>query len=355
MHPRLSIFFYVVSAVALAVGEARSQTPGPPVFVTEAHFAVDQNNGTQNIATLSLNASGTNTFLLAALHVEFDNGDPNWIATDNGAPGRLLLKTDGYTGGAGNQRFQLFYWVNPPAGTNTVVIKNSSFGDNEITAAAVLLSNVSSISPLGAMTLDVSPTGRTSERETVATTASDLVLHVIADAVVIRGTLGAGESSVSVANDGLQKLNAGDGDASLWISTKLGASPTTTVSSSGWPSGPSPSPRPLNAVALVLHGAGADVQAPSAPTGLVVTPGSASQITPVWTAAMAHNVGVSGYRIERRHGACCATFEEIDAPSGTATTFADSSVSMRHGRVLRAKVVPEEGIEPSRGVNPTGF
>lgn len=321
VHTRLSILFCAVSAVALAVGEARSQTPGPPVFVTEAHFAVDQNTSGLNRATLSLNASGTNTFLLAALHVEFDGGDPNWVATDNGAPGTLLLKTDGYTGGAGNQRFQVFYWVNPPAGTNNIVIQNTYTGSNEITVSAVLLQNVSQAGPLGAMTLDVSPTGRTSESETVATTATDLVLHLIADAVVIRGTLGAGESSVSVANDGLQKLNAGDGDASLWISTKLGASPTTTVSSSGWPSGPSPSPRPLNVVALVLHSAGADVQAPSAPTGLVVTPGSASQIMPVWTAA----------------------------------TFADSSVSMRHGRVLRAKVVPEEGIEPSRGVNPTGF
>ena len=308
MHPRLSILFYAVSAVALAVGEARSQTPGPPVFVTEAHFAVDQNTSGLNRATLSLNASGTNTFLLAALHVEFDGGDPNWVATDNGAPGTLLLKTDGYTGGAGNQRFQVFYWVNPPAGTNNIVIQNTFMAQMRLRLGGAL-QNVSQAGPLGAMTLDVSPTGRTSESETVATTASDLVLHVIADAVVIRGTLGAGESSASVANDGKQKLNAGDGDASLWISTKLGASPTTTVSSSGWPSGPSPSPRPLNAVALVLHGAGADVQAPSAPTGLVVTPGSASQITPVWTAA----------------------------------TFADSSVGMGHGRVLRARVVPGGG------------
>jgi len=242
----------------------------PPTFVTEAHFAVDQNTTGPNRVTLSLNVSGTNTLLLAALHVEEDGGDTNWVATDNGVPGAQLVNTDGYTGGPGNQRFRVYYWVNPPAGNNSVVIQNSYNGSNELTGSAVLLSNVTQTGPLGAVTLDVSATPRTSERETVAATASDLVVHVIADALFVRGTLGAGETSVSVANDGLQKTSPGDGDASLWISTKPGAAPTTTVSSSGWPASPAPAPRVINGVAIVVHGAGADTNVPSAPTGLQI-------------------------------------------------------------------------------------
>jgi len=240
-----------------------------PAVVTEAHSAVDQNTTGPNRVVLSLNASGTNTLLLAALHVEFDGGDTNWVATDNGVPGVQLVNTDGYTGGPGNQRFRIYYWLNPPAGNNTVVIQNSFNGSNELTGSAVLLSNVSQTAPLGPVTLDVSATPRTSESETVAATAGDLVVHVIADALFVRGTLGAGETSVSVANDGLQKLSSGDGDASLWISIKTGAAPTTTVSSSGWPGSPAPAPRIINGVAIVVHGDGADTP-PSAPTGLQI-------------------------------------------------------------------------------------
>jgi uncharacterized repeat protein (TIGR01451 family) len=304
----------------IAVGAA------PPVFVAETHFAVDQNTSGPNRANLSLHISGTNNLLLLAFHMEFDGGDTNWSVQDNGIPGTLLVNTDGYTGGAGNQRFRIYYWVNPPTGNNSIVVQNSSTGDNEITVAATLFGNVAQTNPIGAVTLDVSTTPRTSESETVAATPSDLVVHVIADAVFIRGNLGSGETSVSVANDGLQKLNGGDGDASLWISTKLGTSPTTTVSSSGWPSGPAPSPRVLNGVGLVLHGAGPDIQAPTAPAGLVATAINAGQSNLSWTAST-DNVGVTAYHVERCQGSGCASFGEIAAPAGTATTYSDTTVT----------------------------
>ncbi len=314
----------------------------PPVFVTEAHFAIDQITSGPNRATLSLNVSGSNTLLLAALHVELDGGDTNWVATDNGVPGTQLVDTDGYTGGSGNQRFRIYYWLNPPAGTNTIVIQNGYVGANEIAAAAVLFSNVSQTAPLGAITLDVSTTPRTSESETVTTGAGDLVLHVIADAVFTPGALGAGETSISLANDGLQKQSAGDGDASLWISTKPGAAPSTTVSSSGWPSGPAPSPRVLNGVGLVLHGAGPDVQPPTAPGSLIATGVSSTQIALSWTAAT-DNVGVVGYRIERCQGSGCAAFTEIAAVAGTATTFADSAVTSGNTYAYRVRAADAAG------------
>ena len=130
--------------------------------------------------------------------------------------------------------------------------------------SAILLTGVAQPGPLGEVVRDVSTNGRTGESETVPTTTNDLVVHVIADATLVRGTLSPGETSLSVANDGNQKLNAGDGDASLWIASKPGTSPTTTVSSSGWPSGPAPSPRPLNGVAFVVHGASAVASANAA-------------------------------------------------------------------------------------------
>jgi hypothetical protein len=71
-----------------------------------------------------------------------------------------------------------------------------------------------------------------------------LVVHVIADGLFIRGTLGDGETSRSVANDGIHRA---DGDASLWIATKPGEPGSTTVSSSGWAS------RVINGAAIVVH------------------------------------------------------------------------------------------------------
>jgi uncharacterized repeat protein (TIGR01451 family) len=265
-----------------------------PVFVTEGNFAVDQNTTGPNRASVSLKVSGTNTLLIAAFHAEFDGGDTNWIATDDGVPGTVLVITDGYTGGAGNQRFRIWYWINPPQGSNSIVVQNSYTGSNELTLSAVLFSNVEQTNPLGDLTLDISTKGRTSESETVTTTGNDLVVHVIADALFIRGTLGAGEVSVSVANDGLQKTSTGDGDASLWISTKSGTFPSTTVSSSGWASSPPPAPRVINGVGIVVHGIGTTDTTP--PTVSITSPvnGAVSSGTISVMASASDNQAMAG-------------------------------------------------------------
>jgi chitodextrinase len=70
-----------------------------------------------------------------------------------------------------------------------------------------------------------------------------------------------------------------------------------------------------------------DLEAPTAPGTLVATAVSASQINLNWTAST-DNVGVTGYRLERCQSAGCATFSEIAAPSGTATVFSDTAVSV---------------------------
>ncbi len=298
--------------------------PSPPVVVREADSAFDRNIlGTDRI-DLSLTIDGANTLVIAAFHSEYDGGDKNWSVTCNGVPGTLIANTNGYVGGAGNQRFRIYYWINPAPGTATITVRNSFTGSNELSVAAVLLTNVAQASPIGAITLDVSTTKRTSESETVAATPSDLVVHVIADALCFRGTLGAGETSVAVANDGVHCV-VGDGDASLWISTKPGGSGPTTVSSSGWASSPSPSPRIINGVGFVVHGAVSlvDTQPPTAPGALAATAISAGEIDLTWTAST-DDMGVASYIVERCQGAGCSSFAQVAAPA--AAGFADITV-----------------------------
>ena len=126
--------------------------------------------------------------------------------------------------------------TNPPADTTA----------NAAAVSAILSCNVAQANPLGAIALDVLPSARTSENEMVPTTTNDLVVHVIANALIVRGTLDNGETPRSVANDGAHPVEGGD--ASLWISTKPGELLNTTVSSSGWGSQVS------NGVAIVVRG-----------------------------------------------------------------------------------------------------
>jgi len=126
--------------------------------------------------------------------------------------------------------------TNPPAGTTA----------NAAAVSVILFCNVAQANPLGAIALDVLPSARTSENEMVPTTTNDLVVHVIANALIVRETLDNGETPRSVANDGAHPVEGGD--ASLWISTKPGELLNTTVSSSGWASQVS------NGVAIVVRG-----------------------------------------------------------------------------------------------------
>ena len=238
-----------------SVATQTTAATSPPVFVTETHSATDGCCGLQfNNATLNLNVTGTDRLLMVAWHSEWDGSSPDrtvpdpgaWSVTNNGVPGTVIADTNGYTGGDGNRRFRIYYWLNPPVGTNTISVSNPNTGANELSVSAMLFTNVDQTNPLGDVVLDVSTTARTAESETVSTTPPDLVVHVIADALLIRGNLGPGETSLSVVNDGLRPEA---GDASLWISSKPGTDPTTTVSSSGWWLA-----SVMNGVGIVLHG-----------------------------------------------------------------------------------------------------
>ena len=224
----------------------------PPSFVSEAHSSSDGCCGLEyNNTALTIDVTGTNRLLIAVWHSEWD-GTPNpaptppdpeaWSVTNNGVPGTLFVESNGYREATDNRRFRIYYWVNPPLGENIVRVSNPNTGPNELAAAALLFNNVDQLDPLSVQ-VNQSLVARTSESETVSTALTDLVLHVIANGLDNVGTIGPGETSRAIVNDNFNK-----GDASLWLTTKPGEDPTTTVSSSGW------ADLILNAAAIVLHG-----------------------------------------------------------------------------------------------------
>jgi len=232
-------FQLIVSAYSMASG---------PGFALATHSSTDGAGPEFNQSVLPINVSGSNPLLIAAWHSEFDSDQPDdWVVEYAGVPGTLLVDTNGYSGGDGNRRFRIYYWAAPTPGLNNLLVSNPIDIANELSVAAILLTNTAPLNPIGDVAVDVSTSLRTGESEAVDATTNDLVVHVIADRLLTRGTLGPGEASRVVANDG---FHPEDGDASLWISTKPGAELVTTVSSSNWSSSI------LNGVAIVVHGPG---------------------------------------------------------------------------------------------------
>ena len=82
-----------------------------------------------------------------------------------------------------------------------------------------------------------------------------------------------------------------------------------------------------------------DQTAPTAPTSLVATPDSGTQITLTWTAAT-DNVGVAGYRVERCTGAACVNFAQIG--TDTASPFVDTGLTA--GITYRYQVRAEDAV-----------
>ncbi len=77
-----------------------------------------------------------------------------------------------------------------------------------------------------------------------------------------------------------------------------------------------------------------DTTPPTAPTNLVATAASATQINLAWTAST-DNVGVTGYKVERCSGAGCANFSQIATPTGT--TFNDTGLTASTSYSYRAR------------------
>ena len=67
-----------------------------------------------------------------------------------------------------------------------------------------------------------------------------------------------------------------------------------------------------------------DTQAPTAPASLSATAVNGTRVDLSW-AASSDNVGVAGYQVERCAGSGCSSFAQIAAPTGTGTTYSDTS------------------------------
>jgi len=225
-------------------GSAKSGAVGStvtPTFTSEAHSATDGSGTAFETATNSITISGSNPLLIACFHAEFGGIESlavdqyYWRATYNGVAGRMFVVTNGYHGGTGNTLLRCYYWTAPAAGAHNLIVTlgdgtsdGVNGGANELSVAAILLNGAAqTFYPFRDVAVDVSTNTRTSETITVNSAATDLVVHIVAAAVTAPGTLGAGETSRSLANDGSD-------DASVWITTKPGGASTTTVSSTGW-------------------------------------------------------------------------------------------------------------------------
>jgi chitodextrinase len=89
----------------------------------------------------------------------------------------------------------------------------------------------------------------------------------------------------------------------------------------------------LGAYSPIAEAMTRDVTAPSAPTSLVGTPTSSSQVNLAWIAST-DNVGVAEYRIERCQGSSCTTFTQI----GIATTGAFTDTGRAPSTTYRYRV-----------------
>ena len=92
-------------------------------------------------------------------------------------------------------------------------------------------------------------------------------------------------------------------------------------------------------VYLYKHAAGVpDTQAPTAPSNLQLSVISNTQIDLSWTAS-SDNVGIAGYNIERCQDDKCSPTVEVQATSGTGTTWSDTGLSTgtTYGYRIRAR------------------
>jgi fibronectin type 3 domain-containing protein len=82
----------------------------------------------------------------------------------------------------------------------------------------------------------------------------------------------------------------------------------------------------LSSFSNIATAATLDTAAPTAPTDLIATPASGTQINLSWTAST-DNVGVSGYWIERCTGATCTNFVRVNGTLVIATTFNNTGLT----------------------------
>ena len=94
--------------------------------------------------------------------------------------------------------------------------------------------------------------------------------------------------------------------------------------------------------ATAITPASTDTQAPTAPGSLTATAVDGARVDLSWGAST-DNVGVTGYRVERCAGSGCSNFAQIAAPTGTGTTFSDTTAVAGTTYVYRVRATDAAG------------
>jgi hypothetical protein len=281
------------AAVAIAFVQAASAVPqSSPTSVTVT-YAQAQSAGNFNVVVVGWNSA---------------TGQVQAVTDTKGNPYVLAV---GPTVSAGFATQSIYYAANiaaAAAGANTITVTFTAaapFPDIRVAEYSGIASNNPVDRAVGAI-----GSGTTSSSGALVTTnANDLLVGAN---IVQTGTSGPG---TGFTNRGITVPDSDILEDQI-VTTAGSYTATATLTSAGaWI---------MQLVAFKGGSSVVDTQPPTAPGTLVATAVSQNQINLSWVAAT-DNVGVTGYRIERCQGAGCASFAEIAAPTGTSTTFSDST------------------------------
>jgi fibronectin type 3 domain-containing protein len=311
--------FLVLVALSTFVLSAGAQT-ATPAFV-QANSAVPQSLSVPSVQVTFTAAQAAGNLNVVIVGWNSTSGA---VTSMTDSSGNVYARAIGLT--AGTALTQSIYYakniVAAAAGANRVAVAFSpavAMPDVRI----LEYRGIDTTNPVDSAVGGSGSSATSSSGTAVTTNATDLL---IAGNMVFTSTrtAGTGYNSRVITNP--------DGDvAEDRVVTATGSySATASLSSSG------PWVMQLVAFRAAAGGGTSDTTSPTAPTSLVGTPISTSQINLTWTAST-DNVGVTGYRVERCQGAGCTNYSQIATPAGTAYSDTGLSASTSYSYRVRAE------------------
>jgi len=227
----------------------------------------------------------------------------------------------------------------------------TTFTDTGLTASAAYRYRVRAADAAGNLSAysNIAPATTTAATDTTPPSAPSSLAASASSSSQIGLTWTASTDNVGVTGYRIERCSGGSCSSFVQVGTTTGA---TTFSDSGLTASTSYSYRVRAAdaagnlggysnVASASTNAAADTQAPTAPSSLVATASSSTQIGLTWTAST-DNVGVTGYRIERCSGASCSSFVQIGTTTG-ATTFGNGGLTAATSYSYRVRATDAAG------------
>lgn len=293
-------FFLTATAATAAIGfvQVNSATPQTAQTTVTVTYTAAQIAADLNVVVVGWSSSVS--------------GGSVTVNSVTDTKGNVYTLAVGPTAVTGTTRTQSIYYakniIAAAANTNTVTLQFSgsvNFPDVRI----LEYSGLDTVNPVDVTAIGNSTGSATSSTASVTTTNANDLLFAAND--VQTSTSGAGTGFTS-------RIITQDGDiAEDRIVTATGSySATASLTSSGaWV---------MQMVAF--KAASADTTPPIAPSNLIATAASSSQINLTWTAST-DNVGVSGYWIERCQGTSCSTFARVNSTLATTTSYSNTGLT----------------------------